>query len=93
MFANLGEIIIIVSGQCISTNSFVLTHDTYVLTDAYSPQSLYYFCILQPVSSAKCGNNMEMSKLCMHYSSHVSTVPMGHNRSGLVKLDDKSTGS
>ena len=32
------------------------------------------FCILQLVSSAKCGNNIDISKLCMQYSGHVSLL-------------------
>ena len=34
-------------------------------------KSLYYFCNLHPASSAKCAHNMDISKLCMHYSSHM----------------------
>ncbi len=31
-------------------------------------------CILQPVSGAKCGDNIENSKLCMHNSRRVSQL-------------------
>ena len=76
------------SSCMLSYVTIFIRFDAHALIDVHSSQnhpseyisrhralkSLYYFRILKPASGAKCGGNTEISKLCMHYNSHMSVL-------------------
>ena len=70
---------------CLHAHAQIDVHSS--LNSSRTWKFLSYFCILQPAKSAKCGSNIEISKLCMHNSGHVSLiVSMGEKGNGLTNV-------